>query len=138
MNELADAVNEGFEEFTWRMKQLRSIPEEMKTEVTFTHRVLRLLLENPDYGDRNLGIPFPSVVPDSGSNELETITTQWKNSLSFGDQEETNAIIGSRVFDMEPVIPDNVDFSSITSKDDAVNAQNTKKQKTMTDYFKYK
>ena len=61
-----------------------------------------------------------------------------KNPFIIGDQEETNAIIGSRVFDMEVVVPDNVDFCSITSKDDAVNAQNTKKQKTMTDYFKYK
>ena len=138
MNELADAVNEGFEESTWRMKQLRSILQEMKTEVTFTHRVLRLMLENPDYGDRNLGIPSPFIVPDSGSSDLETITTQWKNPFIIGDQEETNAIIGSRVFDIEVVVPDNVDFSSITSKDDAVNAQNTKKQKTMTDYLKCK
>ena len=43
MNEIADAVNAGFEESTWRMNQLHSILRDMKAEVTFTHRVLRLM-----------------------------------------------------------------------------------------------
>ena len=101
MNEIADAVNEVFGESTWRMNQLRSILRDMKAEVTFTHRVLRLMLENPDCRVSNLGITSHSIVSDSGSSDIETITTRWKNPFIISDQEETDDIIGSRVFDME-------------------------------------
>ena len=60
-----------------------------------------------------------------------------ENSFIISDQDETDAIIRSRVFGMEVIVQDNADVPSISSNEDSVRTPNKKKQKTMTDYFKH-